>query len=62
MRKLFERSWQDQDDDPRNPWQEALKYGSASANKLGIRTEDDVVRMIHDFRREKRDGKIVPRG
>jgi len=35
-------------------WEELGAYGRASALRAGIRTEADVVEMVHDFRRERR--------
>jgi CopG family transcriptional regulator / antitoxin EndoAI len=36
-------------------WQELLQYGQARAKELGITTEEDVDRLIHEYRREKRE-------
>jgi Arc/MetJ-type ribon-helix-helix transcriptional regulator len=38
-------------------WNEIESYGRRSAAKQGIRTEGDVVKLIHDFRRERRKGR-----
>ena len=35
-------------------WEEISVYGQKSAAQAGIRTEEDVVRLVHDFRRERR--------
>jgi CopG family transcriptional regulator/antitoxin EndoAI len=35
-------------------WEEIGLYGRQSAARAGIKTEEDVVKMIHDFRRERR--------
>ena len=35
-------------------WEEIAPYGRQSAAKAGIETEEDVVKMIHGFRRERR--------
>ena len=35
-------------------WEEISLYGQKSAAKAGIKTEDDVVKMVHDFRQERR--------
>ena len=37
-----------------NIWEEIGAFGQRSAMKAGIKTEEDVVKMIHDFRRERR--------
>ena len=34
-------------------WKELQRYGAAQAKKMGIRTEEDAVRMIHEFRKEQ---------
>ncbi len=34
-------------------WDEIYKLGSKTAKKFGIKTEDDVDRIIHDFRQGK---------
>ncbi len=38
-------------------WKSLQRYGAAQAKKMGLRTEEDVVRMIHEFRKEQRDLK-----
>ena len=35
-------------------WEEIGAYGRRSAAEAGIKTQEDVVKMIHDFRRERR--------
>jgi len=35
-------------------WESIAAFGQASAEKIGVRNEEDVVQAIHDFRREKR--------
>jgi metal-responsive CopG/Arc/MetJ family transcriptional regulator len=35
-------------------WEEISPYGQQSAVKAKIKTEEDVVKMIHGFRRERR--------
>ena len=35
-------------------WEEISFYGQKSAAKAGIKTEADVVKMVHDFRKEGR--------
>ena len=35
-------------------WEELGPYGQQSAAKAKIKTEEDVVKMIHGFRRERR--------
>jgi CopG family transcriptional regulator / antitoxin EndoAI len=35
-------------------WEEIGPYGQQSAARTGINTEEDVVKMIHNFRRERR--------
>ena len=37
-----------------NIWREIGLYGQESAAKAGIKSEEDVVKMIHDFRRKRR--------
>ena len=34
-------------------WEQIETYGRKSAAKAGIKTEEDVVKIIHDFRRER---------
>ena len=36
-------------------WRELFEYGQARAKELGITTEEDVDRLIHEYRREKRE-------
>ena len=38
-------------------WEEIGAYGRRSAARAGIRTEEDVVKMIHEFRRERRKAR-----
>lgn len=38
-------------------WKSILRYGTARGRKMGIRTEEDVDRMIQEFRREQRMSK-----
>jgi len=33
-------------------WQQIYKWGEESARKLGIKNEEDVTRLIHEFRKE----------
>ena len=33
-------------------WDQIRAYGSAAAERAGVRTEDDVVRVIREYRRE----------
>lgn len=35
-------------------WKSLQRYGASQARKMGIRTEEDVVRVIHEFRKEQR--------
>jgi CopG family transcriptional regulator / antitoxin EndoAI len=35
-------------------WDSIAAFGQVSAEKIGVRNEEDVVQAIHDFRREKR--------
>ena len=35
-------------------WKEIQRYGAAQAKKMGIKTEEDVYRLIQEFRREER--------
>jgi len=41
-------------------WRELCRYGSARARRLGI-TEQDVERLIHEYRRERRAREEKPR-
>ena len=34
-------------------WQQIRKRGEETAKKFGVKNEDDVDRLIHEFRREK---------
>ncbi len=34
-------------------WEDLRSFGTRQAKKLGIRNEDDVDRLIHEFRRKK---------
>ena len=34
-------------------WQQIRRWGAETAKKLGIKDEDDVDRIIHEFRQEK---------
>lgn len=43
----------------RQAWREIFAYGEAKARELGITTEEDVVRMVHEFR--AREGRAKPR-
>jgi CopG family transcriptional regulator/antitoxin EndoAI len=38
-------------------WQQIRKWGEESAKRLGIKNEDDVDRIIHEFREEKSRSK-----
>ncbi len=38
----------------RHAWQEIFAYGEANAKRLGIRREEDVVRIIREHRRDRR--------
>ncbi len=35
-------------------WKSLQRYGAAQLKKAGIRTEEDAVRVIHQFRKEQR--------
>lgn len=35
-------------------WKSLQRYGAAQLKKAGVRTEEDAVRMIHQFRKEQR--------
>ena len=39
-------------------WENITAFGRASAEKIGVRTGEDVAQAIHDFRREQR---LTPR-
>jgi CopG family transcriptional regulator/antitoxin EndoAI len=38
-------------------WDAINEYGRATAEQLGIHTEEDVVQLIHEFRREQAERK-----
>ncbi len=38
-------------------WQQIRKWGEETAKRLGIKNEDDVDRIIHEFREEKSRAK-----
>jgi len=38
-------------------WQQIRKWGEKTAKRLGIKNEDDVDRIIHEFREEKSRAK-----
>lgn len=38
-------------------WEEIAPYGRQSAARAGIKTEDDVAKLIHDARRERRKAR-----
>lgn len=38
-------------------WDAINEFGRASAEQLGIHTEEDVVQLIHEFRKEQTDRK-----
>ncbi len=35
-------------------WEDLLRYGRAKGRKLGIKSEEDVEKIVRDFRRENR--------
>lgn len=35
-------------------WEDLLRYGRAKGRELGIKSEEDVVKIVRDFRRENR--------
>jgi hypothetical protein len=37
----------------RQAWQGVFAYGEANARRLGVRNEQDVVRMVRESRRQK---------
>jgi CopG family transcriptional regulator/antitoxin EndoAI len=37
----------------RQAWQDVFAYGEANAKKLGIKGEQDVVRMVREYRQKK---------
>jgi len=43
-------------------WESIATFGQASAEKIGVRNEEDVVQAIHNFRREKRLPQSKPKG
>jgi predicted transcriptional regulator len=38
-------------------WDEMNAYGRATAAAAGVETQDDVVRVIHEHRRQQRQGR-----
>ena len=38
-------------------WQQMRKWGEETAKKLGIKGEDDIERIIHEYRQEKSSTK-----
>jgi CopG family transcriptional regulator / antitoxin EndoAI len=38
-------------------WEETNAYGRATAAAAGVKDEDDVVRVIHEFREQKQRGR-----
>jgi len=38
-------------------WDEVNAFGRKSAEKAGVRTEEDVVEAVHEFRRKKKSAK-----
>ena len=38
-------------------WKELQRYGAAQAKKMGIKTEEDVYRLIQEFRKEQSTAK-----
>ncbi len=36
-------------------WEDFAEYGRASADAVEVRIEEDVLRVIHEYRREKRE-------
>lgn len=38
-------------------WKSLQRYGAAQAKKMGIRTEEDAVRVVRELRREQRTSK-----
>jgi len=41
-------------------WEDANAYGRASAAAVGVNSEDDVVRVIHDYRKQRRGRNKPP--
>ena len=39
----------------RQAWQGIFAYGQTNAKRLGVKSEDDVVRMVREYRRQKRN-------
>lgn len=35
-------------------WEELREFGARQANRLGVRNEDDVDRVVHEYRRKKK--------
>ena len=35
-------------------WEQIRAYGTMAAEKAGVKTEEDVVNVIHEFRREQK--------
>lgn len=35
-------------------WEDLLRYGRAKGRELGIKSEEDVAKIVRDFRRENR--------
>jgi metal-responsive CopG/Arc/MetJ family transcriptional regulator len=46
------RSYAQQESEKR--WEALAKLGAAAAKRVGVENEEDVVRVIHEFRQEKR--------
>jgi hypothetical protein len=42
----------------RQAWQDVFAYGEANAKRLGVRTEEDVVRMVREHRRQKKGDAV----
>lgn len=42
-------------------WEQIRSYGTMAAEKVGVKTEEDIVNLIHEFRRERmRDQSEAP--
>jgi hypothetical protein len=41
----------------RQAWQGIFAYGRANAKRLGIKDEEDVVRIIREYRQQQRKGQ-----
>ena len=41
----------------RQSWQDIFAYGEANAKRLGLKSEDDVVRMVREYRQQRRTAK-----